>query len=101
MSQKLPVNNFEWIKEPSQFNEDFIKIYNPLATEGVGGGWGVSVEPQLVCFCSFLIFSKFWQVVDPMKLLILGDLFARLFGLVFLHLFCEKMRVGVHRSPPR
>ena len=25
MSQKLPVNNFEWIKDPSQFKEDFIK----------------------------------------------------------------------------
>ena len=24
MSQKLPVSNFEWIEEPSQFNEDFI-----------------------------------------------------------------------------
>ena len=25
MSQKLPVNNFEWIKDTSQFHEDFIK----------------------------------------------------------------------------
>ena len=25
MSQKLPVNNFEWIKDASQFNENFIK----------------------------------------------------------------------------
>ena len=25
MSQKLPVNNFEWIKDTSQFNDDFIK----------------------------------------------------------------------------
>ena len=25
MSQKLPVNNFEWIKDTFQFNEDFIK----------------------------------------------------------------------------
>ena len=25
MTQKLPVNNFEWIKDASQFNEDFIK----------------------------------------------------------------------------
>ena len=28
MSQKLPVNNFEWIKVTSQFNKDFIKNYN-------------------------------------------------------------------------
>ena len=27
MSQKLPVNSFEWIKDTSQFNEDFIKSY--------------------------------------------------------------------------
>ena len=25
MSQKLPVNNFEWVKDTSQFNKDFIK----------------------------------------------------------------------------
>ena len=28
MSQKLPVNKFEWIKDTSQLNEDFIKTYN-------------------------------------------------------------------------
>ena len=27
MLQKLPVNNFEWIEDTSQFNEDFIKNY--------------------------------------------------------------------------
>ena len=26
--QKLPVNNFVWMKDISQFNEDFIKNYN-------------------------------------------------------------------------
>ena len=33
MSQKLPVNNFEWIKDTSQFNEDFIKNYNEESEE--------------------------------------------------------------------
>ena len=28
MSVKLPVNNFEWIKDTSQSIEDFIKNYN-------------------------------------------------------------------------
>ena len=28
MLQKLQVNNFEWIKDISQFNEDFMKSYN-------------------------------------------------------------------------
>ena len=27
MLQKLPENNFEWIKDTSQFNEDFINNY--------------------------------------------------------------------------
>ena len=27
MSQKLPLNNFDGIKDTSQFNEDFIKVY--------------------------------------------------------------------------
>ena len=32
--EKLPVNNFEWIKDTSQFNEDFIKNYNEESDEG-------------------------------------------------------------------
>ena len=28
ISQKLPVNNFQWIKDTSQFNGNFIKNYN-------------------------------------------------------------------------
>ena len=28
MLQKLPVKNFEWIKNIPQFNEDFMKNYN-------------------------------------------------------------------------
>ena len=28
MSQKFPVNNFEWIKDTLQFNEDFIQNYD-------------------------------------------------------------------------
>ena len=34
MSQKLPVNKFEWIEETSQYNEDFIKNYNEESDEG-------------------------------------------------------------------
>ena len=33
MSQKFPVKNFEWIKDTSQFNEDFIKNYNEEGDE--------------------------------------------------------------------
>ena len=28
MSQKLPVNNFKWVKDTSKINEEFIKNYN-------------------------------------------------------------------------
>ena len=34
MSQNLPVNNLEWIKDTSQFNKDFIKNYNKDNDEG-------------------------------------------------------------------
>ena len=34
MLQKLPVNNFEWIEDTSQFDEDFIKNYNEESDEG-------------------------------------------------------------------
>ena len=33
MLQKLPVNNFEWIEETSQFNEYLIKNYNEKCGE--------------------------------------------------------------------
>ena len=33
MQQKLLVNNFEWIKDTFQFNEDFIKNYNEESNE--------------------------------------------------------------------
>ena len=34
ISQKLSGNSFEWIKDSSQFNEDFIKNYNEGSDEG-------------------------------------------------------------------
>ena len=34
MPQKLPVNNSQWIKDTSQFNEDSIKNYNEESDEG-------------------------------------------------------------------
>ena len=34
MLQKLPVNNFEWIKGTPQFNEVFIKNHNEETDEG-------------------------------------------------------------------
>ena len=34
MPQKLRINSFEWIKDTSQFNEDFIKNYNEESDKG-------------------------------------------------------------------
>ena len=34
MLQKVPINNFEWIKDTFQFIEDFIKSYNKESDEG-------------------------------------------------------------------
>ena len=43
MLQKLPVNNFQGIEDPSQFNEDFIKNYNEDSDEG----YFLEIEVQL------------------------------------------------------
>ena len=34
MSQKLPVNNFKWVKDISRVNEEFIKNYNENSSRG-------------------------------------------------------------------
>ena len=34
MSQKLPVNNFKWVKDISRINEEFIKNYNENSKKG-------------------------------------------------------------------
>ena len=34
MSQKFPVNNFTWVNDTSQSNEDFLKNYNKKSDEG-------------------------------------------------------------------
>ena len=34
MSQKLPVNDFQWVEGVSEYNEDFIKSYNDESDEG-------------------------------------------------------------------
>ena len=34
MSQKLPLNNFKWVKDTSKINEEFIKNYNENNKKG-------------------------------------------------------------------
>ena len=58
MSQKLPVNNFEWIKDTSQFNEDFIKNYNKEIHEG----YSLEVDVQyLLHYMNFIKIYHFYQ----------------------------------------
>ena len=35
MSQKLPVSNFDWIEDTSQYNKNFIKIYKEKAIKDI------------------------------------------------------------------
>ena len=54
MSQKLPVNNIEWIKDTSQFNEHFIKSYNEESDEGYFMEVDVQYLEKLHIFLPFL-----------------------------------------------
>ena len=47
MLQKPPVNNFEWIKVTSQFNEDSIKNYDDESDEGYFLGTDVQYPEKL------------------------------------------------------
>ena len=35
MSQKLPVNGFEWVEDLSEFDERFIKNYDETVIRGI------------------------------------------------------------------
>ena len=48
MSQKLPVNDFEWVEDTSQFNEHFIKNYNGESNEGYFLGVNVQYLEKLI-----------------------------------------------------
>ena len=39
MSQKLPVNGFEWLEELSQFKKDFIKDYDEKVMKNIFSCW--------------------------------------------------------------
>ena len=56
ISQKLPANNFEWIKDTSQFMEDFIKIYNVESDKGYFLEVGAQYLEKLHKLCNDLPF---------------------------------------------
>ena len=51
----LPVNNFEWVKDTSQFNEDFIRNYNEERDEG----YFLEVDVQYLEYMNFIIIYQF------------------------------------------
>ena len=60
MSQKLPVNNFEWINDTFHFNEGFIKKYNEESNEKKNGfkGGGAAGARATSYFFQSLIFLE-------------------------------------------
>ena len=51
MSQKLPVNNFEWIKDTSKLNEDSIKDFNEESDEECFLEVDVQYPEKIHTFC--------------------------------------------------
>ena len=41
MPKKLPINDFKWVKDTSQFNEDFIEYYNEESDDGYFKWWRI------------------------------------------------------------
>ena len=68
MSQKLPVNGFEWIEELSQFKEDFVENYNEDSDKGYF--LEVDVEYPKTCLVFIVIYhfylkgKKFKNVIS-------------------------------------
>ena len=56
MSQKLPLNGFEWVEERSQSKEDFIKNYEEDINKGYFLEVDVEYQKKLFSFHSYLPF---------------------------------------------
>ena len=61
MSQDLPVNNFEWIKDTSVFsNEDFIKDYNEESEKVYFLEVDVLKKDILKNYMNFILICRFY-----------------------------------------
>ena len=74
MSQKIPINKFEWIEDTSSFNEDFIKNYYEESAEGYFLGVDVYYPEKLYEFHNYLSF-----LLERMKLGKVKKLVANLY----------------------
>ena len=59
MSQKFSVNNFEWIEDTFQFNEDLVKAYNEESDKG----YFLEVDVQLLKnYMNIIMIDHFYQI---------------------------------------
>ena len=56
MSQKLPVNGFEWVENLSQFKEHFIKKYDENSDKGYFFEVNVSIQKIYLIFIEIYYF---------------------------------------------
>ena len=57
MSQKPPVNNFEWIEDACQFNEQFVKTYNEQMMNDILLKLMFNI---LKCYLNFIMVYQFY-----------------------------------------
>ena len=67
ITQKLPVNGFEWVEELSQFNEDFIKDYDEESDEG--HFLEVDVEYPKICIVFIMIYHFYSKGIELKNLI--------------------------------
>ena len=70
MSQKLPVNNFKWVKDTSRINEEFITNYNENSNKGYILEVDVKYPKKLHDSHSDLPFSPRRMKIDKCKKLV-------------------------------
>ena len=71
MSQKLPVNNFKWVKDTPRINEEFIKNYNENSKKGHILEVDVKYPKKLHDLHSDLPFLPRRMIIDKCKKLVL------------------------------
>ena len=70
MSQKLPVNNFKWVKDTSKINEEFMKNYNENSKKGYILEVDVKYPKKLHDLHSDLPFLRKRMKIDKCKKLV-------------------------------
>ena len=70
MARKLQVNNFEWIEETPQFNEDFIKNFSKESDGGYILEFDVQYQKKLHELHNDLPFSSEWMAFEKVEKLI-------------------------------